>query len=39
MSGSGSTTLAVLPDESAARELEAKVQAKFGPCWTAVVPV
>jgi len=39
MSGSGSTTLAVLPDESAAREMEAKVKAKFGPCWTAVVPV
>lgn len=39
MSGSGSTTFALLPDEAAARELEARFRAKFGPCWTAVVPV
>lgn len=38
MSGSGSTTFAVVPGEAAARELEAKVRQKFSPCWTAVVP-
>jgi len=37
MSGSGSTTSAIAPSESAARELEEKVKAKFGPCWTSVV--
>ena len=39
MSGSGSTTFAIAPSESAALELELKVQTKFGPCWTAVVPI
>jgi 4-diphosphocytidyl-2-C-methyl-D-erythritol kinase len=39
MSGSGSTTFALCSSESAARELEAKLPAKFGKCWTAVVPV
>ncbi len=38
MSGSGSTTFAILDAEPAAREMERKVQAKFGPLWTAVVP-
>jgi 4-diphosphocytidyl-2-C-methyl-D-erythritol kinase len=39
MSGSGSTTFALVPDEAEARQLEAQVRAKFGSCWTAVVPV
>jgi 4-diphosphocytidyl-2-C-methyl-D-erythritol kinase len=39
MSGSGSTTFAIARDEVAARHLEAQVQSRFGPCWTAVVPV
>lgn len=39
MSGSGSTTFAVIPTEAVARKLEAQMQTKFGPCWTAVVPV
>jgi 4-diphosphocytidyl-2-C-methyl-D-erythritol kinase len=39
MSGSGSTTFAVAPNLAAARELEEKVRGRFGPCWTAVVPV
>ena len=39
MSGSGSTTFAIARDEANARQLEEKVQSKFGPCWTAVVPV
>jgi 4-diphosphocytidyl-2-C-methyl-D-erythritol kinase len=39
MSGSGSTTFAIARDESDARRLEDQVQSKFGPCWTAVVPV
>lgn len=38
MSGSGSTTFAVLENESDARRLEQKFRAKFGSCWTAVVP-
>jgi 4-diphosphocytidyl-2-C-methyl-D-erythritol kinase len=37
MSGSGSTTFAVAQHEQHARELAEKVQAKFGPCWTAVI--
>jgi 4-diphosphocytidyl-2-C-methyl-D-erythritol kinase len=37
MSGSGSTTFAVARSQADARQLEEKVQAKFGPCWTAVV--
>ena len=39
MSGSGSTTFAVVHSEAEARKLENQVQAKFGPCWTAVVAV
>ncbi|MFM1769355.1 MAG: hypothetical protein RJA22_1884 [Verrucomicrobiota bacterium] len=39
MSGSGSTTFAVARDAAAGRGLEERVQARFGPCWTAVVPV
>ena len=39
MSGSGSTTFAIAASESAARALEEKVKTKFGPCWTAVVPI
>jgi len=38
MSGSGSTTFAVVHSEAEARKLENQVQAKFGPCWAAVVP-
>jgi 4-diphosphocytidyl-2-C-methyl-D-erythritol kinase len=38
MSGSGSTTFAILHTDTAARELEGLVRSKFGPCWTAVVP-
>src|SRR5262245_18819234 len=37
MSGSGSTTFAVVRGKAAALQLEEKVKAKFGPCWTAVV--
>jgi 4-diphosphocytidyl-2-C-methyl-D-erythritol kinase len=39
MSGSGSTTFAITRDEAGARHLEAQIQSKFEPCWTAVVPV
>jgi 4-diphosphocytidyl-2-C-methyl-D-erythritol kinase len=39
LSGSGSTTFALVRAEAAARKLENQVQSKFGPCWTAVVPV
>jgi 4-diphosphocytidyl-2-C-methyl-D-erythritol kinase len=39
MSGSGSTTFALAESEAAARQLEEGFRAKFGPCWTAVVPV
>jgi len=39
MSGSGSTTFAIVRTEAEARKLESQIQAKFGPCWTAVVPV
>ena len=39
MSGSGSTTFAVVRGEPEARQLENQVQSKFGPCWTAAVPV
>jgi 4-diphosphocytidyl-2-C-methyl-D-erythritol kinase len=38
MSGSGSTTFAILESEAAARKTEAAVQSKFGPLWTAAVP-
>ena len=39
MSGSGSTTFALVRAGEPAAGLEEKVRAKFGPCWTAVVPV
>lgn len=39
MSGSGSTTFALMSNLNAARELEKKVQEKFGPVWTAAVPI
>ena len=39
MSGSGSSTFAILESDGKARQLEEKFQAKFGPCWTAVVPM
>jgi len=39
MSGSGSTTFAILPDRGAADGLETGVKEEFGPFWTAVVPV
>ena len=39
MSGSGSTTFAICAHEPDARELERKTQEKFGPLWTAAVPV
>ena len=39
MSGSGSTTFAVTRNPGEGRKLEDFVQQKFGPCWTAVVPV
>ncbi|HEU0011059.1 MAG TPA: 4-(cytidine 5'-diphospho)-2-C-methyl-D-erythritol kinase [Verrucomicrobiae bacterium] len=39
MSGSGSTTFTIVRTETEARKLESQIQAKFGPCWTAVVPV
>jgi 4-diphosphocytidyl-2-C-methyl-D-erythritol kinase len=39
MSGSGSTTFAIAGNEVEARQLQERVNAKFGPCWTAVVPV
>ena len=38
MSGSGSTTFAICAGESQARDLERKMQEKFGPVWTAAVP-
>src|ERR1051325_5898193 len=38
MSGSGSTTFAITRSEAEARALESAVQARFAPCWTAVVP-
>jgi 4-diphosphocytidyl-2-C-methyl-D-erythritol kinase len=39
MSGSGSTTFAICANELQARELEPKTQERFGPVWTAAVPV
>ena len=39
MSGSGSTTFAIARNEPEARRMEDQVKAKFGPCWTAAVPV
>lgn len=39
MSGSGSTTFAIVPDEQAAGSLAEKFKTRFGrSCWTAVVP-
>jgi len=39
MSGSGSTTFAIARSEADAQRLQELVKGKFGPCWTAVVPV
>ncbi len=39
MSGSGSTTFSITPTPAEASRLEQLVREKFGPCWTAVVPV
>jgi 4-diphosphocytidyl-2-C-methyl-D-erythritol kinase len=39
MSGSGSTTFGIFTSEATAKVAEQKVRAKFGGCWTAVVPV
>ncbi len=39
MSGSGSTTFAIIDGEAAGRQLEQKVKTRFGSCWTAVVPM
>jgi 4-diphosphocytidyl-2-C-methyl-D-erythritol kinase len=40
MSGSGSTTFAVVPDEAAGQGLRERFLAKFGAeCWTALVPL
>ena len=39
MSGSGSTTFAIAPNPETARAIEERFKARFGNCWTAVVPV
>jgi len=39
MSGSGSTTFALLPDRSTAEDLRARFKARFGDCWAEVVPL
>ena len=40
MSGSGSTTFAVVKNQSAAAALAEKFKGQFGPeCWLAIVPV
>lgn len=39
MSGSGSTTFAIFDRLANAQQVEERVRAKFGPCWTAVVPI
>jgi len=39
MSGSGSTTFAILKSLPEAQALEQKVQAKFGPCWTTAIGI
>lgn len=39
MSGSGSTTFAILSDTDAARRIEERFKVRFGNCWTSVVPV
>ena len=38
LSGSGSTTFAVLPSQAEAERLEQNLKNRFGPMWTAVVP-
>ena len=38
MSGSGSTTFAIAPNEMIARRLEERVRKQFGPLWAAMVP-
>lgn len=38
MSGSGSTTFAILENETRAREMEDRMLKKFAPVWTAIVP-
>lgn len=38
MSGSGSTTFAIAPNEMIARRLEERVRKQFGPLWVAMVP-
>ena len=39
MSGSGSTTFAICRNLAAAEAMAERVKARFGPCWTAAVPV
>ena len=39
MSGSGSTTFGIFSSRDAAKGAEEKVKEKFGPCWTAAIPV
>ena len=39
MSGSGSTTFGIFSSHDAAKAVEEKVREKFGPCWTAAIPV
>lgn len=39
MSGSGSTTFAIATSEAEAQRWQERVKEKFGPCWTAVVPI
>jgi len=38
MSGSGSATFAIIHGETAADRINENFQARFGPCWTAMVP-
>lgn len=38
MSGSGSTTFAIVPSACGAQDIEERVKEKFGRCWTAVIP-
>jgi 4-diphosphocytidyl-2-C-methyl-D-erythritol kinase len=39
MSGSGSTTFALLPEPAAAADLATRFKTHFGNCWTAVLPL
>jgi 4-diphosphocytidyl-2C-methyl-D-erythritol kinase len=39
MSGSGSTTFAILSKVDQAQAVEQKFRARFGRCWTAVLPI